>query len=344
MRAIVQRGYGSPDQVLELADVAVPEPAADEVLVRIHAASVHPDVWHVVRGFPLVLRLMGAGVRRPRVAVPGTDMAGIVERVGRSVTQHSPGDAVYGETLRGHQWKNGGAFAEYATVHESALAPKPADLSFAEAAAIPTSAYIAYDNMGHLVDDGMRVAVNGAAGGVGMFCVQIAKAAGAHVTGVDSGAKLDMMRRIGADEVVDYAAEDFTADPDGFDLIVDIPGNRSFDDLARVLRPGGSYVYIGHDRFAKRRHRVLGSTIPRMLRLGLEAPFGRGRQSARKDRPDHRVATRALVAAGAIRPVLEETPFGLAEVASALKYLEEGRALGKIVVRVADEAPGSSPH
>lgn len=337
MKAIVQRDYGSPDQVLELAEVPRPEVGDDEVLVRVRAASVHPDVWHVVRGYPRVLRLMGAGVLRPRIAVPGTDIAGVVEQVGNAVAHLSPGDAVYGETVRGHQWKNGGAFAEYTAVRATELAIKPDHLSFTEAAAIPTSAYIAHDNMGHLVEDGMRVLVNGAAGGVGMFCVQIAKAAGAHVTGVDRDSKLEMVRRIGADDVIDFEIDDFTKDPVGFDLIVDIPGNRSFDDLAKVLRPGGSYVYIGHDRFGDRRHRMLGSTIPRMLRLGLRAPFGRGKQAPRKSRPDHRAAVRTLAAGRAIRPVLDPTAFGLEDVVAALRHLEAGEAQGKIVIAVGDD-------
>jgi NADPH:quinone reductase-like Zn-dependent oxidoreductase len=334
MRAVVQRGYGPPQQVLDVTDVPLPVPNVDEVLIRVRAASVHPDVWHVVHGLPRILRIMGAGLFRPRVPVPGTDAAGIVAAVGGAVTHIEVGEEVYGETVRGHQWKNGGAFAEYVTAPASAVAPKPAGLDFAEAAAIPTSAYIAAANMGHLVAPGTRALINGAAGGVGMFCLQIAKALGGSVTGVDRGDKAELMRELGADSVVDYTTEDFTSDRDGYDLIVDIPGNRSFDDIARVLRPGGRYVLIGHEGFTTSRNRLLGATIPRMLRLGTRRPFGRSPAVPKAERPDPRELTHRLVAQGAIRAVVDPTVFGLADVPAALTHLESGAATGKVVLRV----------
>src|SRR5680860_1243746 len=188
MRAVVQDRYGSAD-VLQVRDVDTPVVGDDEVLVRVRAASVHPDVWHVVSGRPYVLRLMGSGLRRPRNRVPGTDVAGQVEVVGRNVTRLRPGDEVFGETVSGYQWHNGGAFAEYVAVPERALAPKPRNVSFEQAAAVPTS--------------GLHALVNGAGGGVGAFAVQLAKAVGATVTGVDAAGKLDLLRSLGADHVID---------------------------------------------------------------------------------------------------------------------------------------------
>src|SRR5687768_8027311 len=251
MKAIVQQEYGSPDEVLELQDIDKPAVKDDEVLVRVHAASVHPDVWHVVRGVPYVLRIMGAGLIKPKNRVPGTDVAGHVESVGRNVKQFQPGSEVFGESVKGHQWHNGGAFAEYVSVPEDALALKPANVTFEQAAAVPTSGFIAIQGIrdqGH-VQAGHRVLINGAGGGVGTFAVQLAKAFGADVTGVDSSGKLDMVRSIGADQVIDYMQEDFTQSGKRYDLILDVPGNHSFSALRRALTPKGTYVLIGHDRF-----------------------------------------------------------------------------------------------
>src|SRR6476661_8720291 len=182
MRAIVQRAYGSVDD-LHLDDLPRPESADDEVLVRVRVASVHPDVWHVVTGRPTVLRLMGSGVRRPKQPVPGTDVAGVVESVGAAVTRFSLGDEVFGETIRGVGWRNGGAFAELATVPEEGLAPKPSGVSFEEASGVPTAGLIALNNLPQRrVPPGSRVLVNGAAGGVGAFAVQLANSYEAEVT------------------------------------------------------------------------------------------------------------------------------------------------------------------
>ena len=183
----------------------------DEVLVRVHAASVHPDVWHVVTGRPYVLRLMGAGFLKPRTIVPGIDVAGRVEAVGKNVTAFYVGDEVFGETTRGIQWVNGGAFAEYVSVPSDNLAKKPARLTFEQAAAVPTSGFIALSNVPkQRVKSGQKVLINGAGGGVGVLAVQLAKAYGAEVTAVDSATKLEMLRSVGADHVIDYARDDFT--------------------------------------------------------------------------------------------------------------------------------------
>jgi NADPH:quinone reductase-like Zn-dependent oxidoreductase len=239
MKAIVQENYGSPD-VLELKDIDMPMVNDDEVLVRVHAASVHPDVWHLVRGLPYVLRIMGAGLLKPKNPVPGTDMAGHVESVGKDVTRFRPGDEVFGESVRGHQWHNGGAYAEYVSVAEDQLALKPADITFEQAAAIPTSGLIALQGLRHQgqLQPGQKVLINGAGGGVGAIAVQLAKAYGAEVTGVDSTGKLDLLRSLGADQVIDYTQEDFTQGGERYDLIVDIPGNHSFSECRRANLQG----------------------------------------------------------------------------------------------------------
>ena len=184
----------------------------DEVLVRVRAASMHPDVWHVVSGRPYVLRLMGAGLAVPRNPIPGTDMAGIIESVGKGVVRLRPGDPVFGETVAAQQWVNGGAFAEFVSVRQDLLALKPEDVTFEQAASVPTSGFIALQNLRapRGWGPGRKVLINGAGGGVGALAVQIAKAVGAHVTAVDSTNKLGMLRLLGADEVVDFTREDFT--------------------------------------------------------------------------------------------------------------------------------------
>src|SRR5215218_988281 len=274
MKAIVQEKYGSPYDVLNLKDLDKPTVKEEEVLVRVHSASVHPDVWHLVRGLPHVLRLMGAGLLKPKHPVPGTDMAGHVESVGKNVTQFQQGDEVFGESVRGHQWHNGGAYAEYVSVAEDALALKPADITFEQAAAIPTSGLIALQGLrehGQL-QPGQKVLINGAGGGVGTIAVQLAKAYGAEVTGVDSTSKLDLLRSLGADQVIDYTQEVFTQGGESYDLIVDIPGNHSFSECRRALSPKGTYALIGHDHFGKLGHHFLGS-LPRVLKLVALSPF-----------------------------------------------------------------------
>src|ERR687898_3595233 len=227
MKAIVQEQYGSPYDVLNLKDIDMPVLKDDEVLVRVRAASVHPDVWHVVRGLPYVLRLMGAGLLRPKNSVPGTDVAGHVESVGKNVSHFQQGDEVFGETIKGYQWTNGGAYAEYVSVPQDALALKPANVTFEQAAAVPTSGLIALQilpNEGRL-QPGQSVLVNGAGGGVGALAVKIAKAYGAEVAGVDNPEKLEMVRSLGADHVIDYPQEDFHKSSERYDLNLDIPGN-----------------------------------------------------------------------------------------------------------------------
>jgi NADPH:quinone reductase-like Zn-dependent oxidoreductase len=337
MKAIVQEKYGSPYDVLNLKDVDKPMLKDDEVLVRVHAASIHPDVWHVVRGLPYVLRLMGAGLLRPKNSVPGTDVAGHVESVGKNVTQFQQGDEVFGETIKGHQWTNGGAYAEYVSVPEDSLALKPANITFDQAAAVPTSGLIALQNLPNegRLHPGQRVLVNGAGGGVGTIAVQLAKAYGANVTGVDDTTKLEMVRSIGADHLIDYTQEDLTESGERYDLIFDIPGNHPFSACRRVLTPNGNYVLIGHDLFGQGAGRWFGS-IPRVLKLVALSPFVSQLPTPNFSMPDKKnqmAVLKDLLEAGKITPIIDRT-YPLAEVPEAIGYLEEGHARGKVIITV----------
>jgi NADPH:quinone reductase-like Zn-dependent oxidoreductase len=240
MRAVVQDRYGPVDEVLHLREVPVPEIAASEVLVRVRAASVHADVWQGVTGRPYLLRLMGSGVRRPKCRIPGTDLAGQVKAVGPSVTRFRVGDEVFGESHQGSQWRNGGTFADFVAVPEEILELKPASVTFEQAATLPTAGTIAVHNLryGERLRAGQEVLINGAAGGVGSIAVQLAKAAGARVTAVDAAHKLELLRSLGADHVVDYTREDFTRSGRRYDLIFDVASNLTIGDAAqRALTP-----------------------------------------------------------------------------------------------------------
>jgi NADPH:quinone reductase-like Zn-dependent oxidoreductase len=336
MRAIVQDGYGSPEDVLHLGDIDRPVVADDEVLVRVRAASVHPDVWHVVSGRPALLRLMGSGLRRPKQRVPGTDLAGIVESVGDGVTRFRPGDEVFGETIRGYQWRNGGTFAEYATAPQEGLARKPAGVTFEQAAAVPTSGLIALLNLqqGRLAA-GQNVLVNGAAGGVGAIALQIAKARGATVTGVDSTAKLELVRSLGADRVIDYTREDFTRGQERYDLVFDVPGGHRLADCRRVLTPDGMYVLIGHDHYGRVGRKWLGSLpyfVGLMARSLLVKQLPKPTFSMPGKQEQLAVLTE-LLETGRLTPVIGAT-YPLDEVPEAMRRLAAGDTLGKIIISV----------
>lgn len=338
MKAIVQVRYGSPDD-LEYRDVEGPTVGDDEVLVRVRAASVHPDVWHVVSGRPYVLRLMGGGFSRPKNPIPGTDMAGVVESVGKNVTRFRPGDAVFGETIDAHQWTNGGAFAEYVPVRQEWLALKPDNVSFEQAASVPTSGFIALLNLrgGSLIRPGQRVLVNGAGGGVGSLALQIARAYGAHVTGVDSASKLGMLRSLGADEVIDYSEEDFTRRGVHYDFIFDVPGSHSLSACRRVLEPDGKYVLIGHEGFGASGKRLFG-LVPRFMRLIFLSFFVKQLRLGRSSIPSRQEAMtilRDLLADGRITPIIDST-YPLSETREALRHLVEDEVRGKVVIAVAE--------
>jgi NADPH:quinone reductase-like Zn-dependent oxidoreductase len=335
MKAIVQRGYGSAD-VLELREIEEPVAADDEVLVRVRASSVHPDVWHAMKGVPYVLRIMGSGLRRPKNPVPGIDLAGVVESVGTNVTRFHPGDEVFGQSVGANLWGNGGTYAEFAAVPETRLQPKPANLTFELAASVLTSGPIAVQGIRDQgrVQPGQKVLINGAGGGVGTIAVQLAKAYGADVTAVDSAGKLDMLRSIGADKVLDYAHEDFTRSGERYDLILDIAGNHPWSDLRRALTPEGTYVLIGHDQYGGSGHRWFGS-LGRFFKLMVISPFVSHLQPFRgtKDPGDRLVVLKELIEAGKITPVIDRT-FPLSEVPQAIRYLEAGQTRGKVVITV----------
>jgi len=323
MQAIVQDRYGPPD-VLELRDVPIPAIGGDDVLVRVHAAGVDRGVWHVMTGLPYLIRIMGYGLRAPKAPVRGFDLAGRVEAVGGNVTSLRPGDEVFGA--------GDGSFAEYACVKAANCAPKPAGLTFTQAAAVPTSGLTALQAVrdhGH-VRAGQRVLVLGAAGGVGGFAVQIARALGAAVTGVCSTAKIATVRAMGAEQVIDYTRDDVTRRPERYDVIVDTGGNRRLRDLRRALTPRGTLVIVGGEGG----DRWIGGTDRQLRALAL-SPFVRHALRtfvAAVREADLRVLT-DLIEAGKLAPVVDRT-FPLRDAAAAVRYLADGRARGKVVLTV----------
>lgn len=334
MKAVFQEKYGSPDD-LALREVELPAVGEDEVLVRVRAASLHPDVWHAVVGRPFVLRLMGSGLFRPRNPIPGTDMAGVVESVGAGVTRFRPGDEVFGETYRSHQWTHGGAFAEFVSVRQEWLARKPGKVSFEQAASVPTSGSITLLNLRDpgQIGPGRRVLINGAGGGVGALAVQLAKARGAHVTAVDCAGKRGMLLSLGADEVIDFEREDFTRRGVRYDLIFDVPGDRPFSAFKRALEPAGRYVPIGHDHFGAAGRRLFG-LLPHFFKLMFQARFDprlRGPGGPRPTRSDTLATLQELLEAGEITPVIDST-YPLSEVREAFRHLIEGPTLGKVIL------------
>jgi len=323
MKAIVQDTYGSPD-VLELRDIDKPMVGDDDVLVRVHAAGVDQGVWHLMAGLPYLVRVAGVGLRAPKNPVRGYDVAGRVEAVGENVTRFQPGDEVFG-TCRG-------AFAEYACARADRLAPKPANLSFEQAAAVPISGYAALQAVRDQgkVRPGQQVLIIGAGGGVGTFAVQLAKAFGAEVTGVCSTTKTDLVRSIGADRVIDYTREDFADDRNRYDVILDIAGNRSLSHLRRALAPDGTLVIVGGEGGG----RWLGG-IDRQLRAHLLSPLVRQKLGTwiSTERKEDLEALRELLEAGKITPVVDRT-FPLSEVPEAIRYMRKGHARGKVVITV----------
>lgn len=324
MRAIVQDEYGPPHR-LSLGEVPVPAPGADEVLVRVHAAGVDYGVWHLMTGLPLVGRL-GFGLRRPRHRVPGMDVAGTVEAVGTHVTAFRPGDEVYGEAT--------GSYAQFALSRPGRLARKPAGLSFAEAAAIPTSGVTALRAVGR-VTAGDRVMVIGAGGGVGSFATQLAAAGGAHVTAVCSTAKADLVRSLGAQAVIDYTREPLTGT---YDLIIDIAGRRPLALLRGLLAERGRLVLVGGEGggrwFGGLGRLPAAQVISLFSRQRLE-PLLSLTRTADLD------TLRGHIEAGAVRPAVGRT-YELADAPTAIADLAAGNAPGKLVITVDSVEPGST--
>lgn len=325
MTAIAQDRYGMlPEDVLRLAQVDRPNVGDDGVLVRVRAASVGRETVHVMTGLPYPIRVAGFGLRAPKYLNPGQSLAGTVEAVGRGVTGFLVGDEVFGIGKA--------AFAEYALVQPDRLAPKPAHLSFEEAAAVPTSALTALQAVrDHAkVKTGEKVLIVGASGGVGTFALQIAKANGAEVTGVASTAKLDLVRDIGASHVVDYAHQDFADGEHRYDVIIDIGGNRRLSDLRRALTSEGRLVIAGGETDG----RWLGGS-DRQIRAQLLSLFVSQKLGTfiSSENAADLVALGQLIEAGDVRPILDRT-YPLPEAAAAIRHLVEGHARGKVVVTI----------
>ena len=321
MKAIVYKEYGSPD-VLQFMEVEKPALKDDEVLVKFYAVSANAADLHLLRGDPFLFRLQ-SGLRKPKYPIMGSDIAGRVEAVGKDVKQFQPGDEVFGD-ISGSGW---GGFAEYACAPESAMVLKPANLTFEQAAAVPMAAVTALQGLrkGN-IQPGQKVLINGASGGVGSFAVQIAKAFGAEVTVVCSTKKMDMVRSIGADHVIDYTKEDFTKNGQQYGLILTANGDRSISDYRRALAPMGTYV-------------TSGGSMSQMMQAMLYGPFYTKRGGQKMGnllaKPNKQDLTfmKDLLEAGKVTPVIDRC-YPLGETAEAVRYLEEGHARGKVVITI----------
>jgi NADPH:quinone reductase-like Zn-dependent oxidoreductase len=324
MKAIVQDRFGAAD-VLEFRVVDQPVVGDDEVLVRVHAAGVDPGVWHLMTGLPYLVRIMGYGLRKPKVGIRGRDLAGRIEAVGSNVTRLHPGEEVFGICE--------GSFAEYVCARADKLAPKPANLSFEQAAAVPISGLTALQALRDKgqVQPGQQVLVIGAAGGVGSFAVQLAKAFGAQVTGVCSTSKVELVRSIGADQVIDHTREDFADGARHYDLIVDTAGRRPLSRLRRALARRGTLVIVGGEGGG----RWLGGFDRQILRAPiLSWLVGQTlRPLVSKERSQDLVVLKELIEAGKLTPVIDRT-YPLSQAAEAIRYLHKGHARGKVVITV----------
>jgi NADPH:quinone reductase-like Zn-dependent oxidoreductase len=327
MKAIVQDKYGSPGDVLELQDIDEPVVKDNAVLVRVRATSVNPADWHLMRGKPYIARLQ-FGLRKPKDAVAGCDVAGHVEAVGKNVSTFRPGDEVFGSPFG----RGLGAFAERVCVSDDLVAVKPANLSFDHAAAVPLAAVTALQGLRDhgLIEPGHRVLIIGASGGVGTFAVQIAKTFGAEVTGVCSTRNVDMVRSIGADHVIDYSQEDFTQGGLRYDLIFQISGTRSPSDCRRALTSKGTLVLISGESDGN----WIGP-VGRVIKALVLSPFVGQKMMSFLVKPNTEDLQflKELIEAGKVTPVIDRT-YSLSEVPDALGYLEGGRARGKVVITV----------
>ena len=322
MKAIVYHTYGAPN-VLKLDDVERPVPNMHEVLIKVHATSVNSWDWDLLRGKPFIVRLAGGGIRKPQLPILGADVAGTVEAVGKNVKQFKPGDAVLGD-LSASGW---GGFAEYVSAPETALTLKPSGVTFEAAAALPQAGVMAlqgirdYRNLQH----GEKVLINGAAGGVGTYAIQLAKLFGAEVTAVDRKDKLDFLTSIGADHVIDYAKEDFTQNGQHYDLILDVAATRSIRDYRRALLPGGIYLMIGGATSTIFQFMVFSSIVSwvgeRKLRILIHKP--------NKDL----AFLAGLVQDGKLKSIIDRR-YSLVEVPEALQRLGDGNSRGKIIIRI----------
>jgi NADPH:quinone reductase-like Zn-dependent oxidoreductase len=323
MKAVVYTEYGSPD-VLQFKEVDKPAPADDEVLVKVHAASVNAADWRMMRADPFLVRLYAGFLKPTKFQILGADIAGRVEAVGKNIHQFLPGDEVYGDVFA----SGFGGFAEYKCARESELVLKPTNLSFAEAAAVPLAAMTALHGLRDKgqIQPGQKVLINGASGGVGTFAVQLAKFFGAEVTAVCSAGKADMARSLGADHVIDYTQEDFTRSGRQYDLILAVNGNRSIFDYKRALSPRGIYVMTGGNTAQLFQALLLGPWI---------SMLGKQKMGALTSTPNQKdlLFLKDLLESGKIKPVIDRR-YPLSEVPEAIRYVEAGHAKGKVVITV----------
>ncbi len=334
MKAIVYHDYGSPD-VLRLEEIEKPVPNDNQLLIKVRAVSVNPLDWHFMEGTPFIGRPLAFGLVKPEVTRLGVDYAGTVEAVGKNVTDFKPGDEVYGNKF--------GAFAEYVVATDKALALKPASLTFEQAASLPVAAVTALQALRDhgKIQPGQKVLINGASGGVGTFAVQIAKSFGADVTGVCSGRNAEMVRSLGADQVIDYTKEDFTRRVERYDLILDNVGNQPLSGFRRVLAPTGKYIVVGGGGVNDSRWTgpMIGVTKMLLLKSFVSQEMNMMMaEMKRKDLTD----LADLVQAGKLKPVIDRT-YPFSQLPEAIRYLEEGHARGKVVVTVGDSIEPLSP-
>jgi NADPH:quinone reductase-like Zn-dependent oxidoreductase len=329
MKAVVYTNYGPPD-VLEIRDIKKPVPNDDQVLVKVRAAAVNPLDWHFMEGMPYVGRMMMGGIRKPKDPRLGVDYAGTVEAVGKNVTQFKPGDQVFGN--------RSGAFAEYLCARaDRAIALKPANMTFEQAAGVPVAGLTALQGLRDKgkVQPGQKVLINGASGGVGTFAVQIAKSLGAEVTGVCSGRNVDLVRSLGADHVIDYTKEDFTKDDERYDVILDNVGTQPLSGFRRVLKPNGICVMIGGG--GPNEGKWVGP-MARPIKAMLISPFisqKMGMMMAQGNKDDLNILA-DLMESGKVKPVIDRT-YPLSEIREAIRYLEAGHARGKVIITVGEE-------
>jgi len=322
MKAVLQTKYGSPD-VLKFVELDKPFPKADQVLIKVHAVGLNMADWRLLTGDPFFIRLMGLGKGK----VPGSDMAGRVQAIGQEIEQFRPGDEVYGDIFS----FGSGAFAEYVCVPEKAITKKPANLSFEQAAAVPMAALTALQGLRDLgkIQPGQNVLIYGASGGVGTFAVQIAKAFGAEVTAVCSTGKMDMIRSLGAGQVIDYTREDFTKNGRCYDLILAANGYRSIWKYRRALDPRGHYVMAGGSMGQIFQALLLGHMLSREGGKKLAAVSAKARQ-------EDLITVKDLIEAGKVTPVIDQC-YPFAEIREALRYLGEGHARGKVVITMTEK-------
>lgn len=333
MRAVIHTRYGAPEGLTVRDDIAPPTPSDDEVLVRMHATSVHADIWHVIAGRPYAMRLMGAGIRKPKRPIPGTDVSGVIEAMGSNVTSLAVGDEVFGEAVRGIPWHSGGSWAQLVTAPATKLVHKPAGVSHEHAAAVGTTGMIALDLLRAQggMRDGARVLVNGAAGAVGSIVVQLALAYEGTVTAVDAADKLPLLEKLGAQHVLDYATTDYTSGSERYDVIIDIPGNQHWRRNVSVLTPDGCYVSVGHEGYGES-GRWLGA-MRAILPLSVRGLWNSQLAGFSQGAPaEVRLTELArLMSSGQLTPHIDRA-YPLEQAPEALRHLMSGTVQGRLVL------------